>query len=150
MPGFVLDALVRRPTSTSASIKRAVVRRLRASPALVAAIAGGIHEGIAPRKVRYPFITYQLAGASYGYDWGAVMLRVLIDVSVFAENPVDANNIDALIAGALNEAALSVEGQTSLLCRRVADLPTGPDIDSEGKRIYQVGGSYSIWTDQSL
>jgi hypothetical protein len=150
MPGFTLDALVRRPTSTSASVKRAVVRALRASPSLVSAIRGGIHEGIAPRKVRYPFITYNLVAAPYSYDWTGVMLRVLIDVSVFAENPVDANNIDALIAGALNEAALSVEGQTSLLCRRVADLPTGPDIDSEGKRIYQVGGSYSIWTDQSL
>jgi hypothetical protein len=150
MPGFVLDALVRRPTSTSASVKRAVVRALRASPSLVSAIRGGIHEGIAPRKVRYPFITYQLVAAPYQYDWTGVMLRVLIDVSIFAENPVDANNIDALVSGALNDAVLNVDGQTSLLCRRVADLPTGPDIDSEGKRIYQVGGSYSIWTDQSL
>jgi len=78
------------------------------------------------------------------------MIQALIDVSVYAENPVDANNIDALVAGALNEAGLNVDGQTSLLCRRVADLPTGPDIDSEGKRIYQVGGSYSVWTDQAL
>ena len=135
-------------TTSSAPIKRAIVQKLRASPALVAAIAGGIHEGIAPRKVRYPFLTYQLVAAPYSYTWSAMFLMVTIDVSVFAENPVDANNIDALIAAALNEAVLAMDEQNSMLCRRVADLPTGPDIDSEGKRIYQVGGTYSIWTEQ--
>lgn len=136
--------------TTVAPVKRAIVQKLRATPALTSAIAGGIHEGIAPRRVRYPFVVYQLVAAPYRYDWTGVMLQTLIDVSVFAENPVEANNLDALIAGALNEAALNVDGQSSLLCRRVADLPTGPDIDSEGKRIYQVGGSYSVWTDQPL
>jgi hypothetical protein len=136
--------------ATVAPVKRAVVQTLRASVPLVAAIAGGIHESIAPRKVKYPFVVYQLVSAPYVYDWSGVMLQALIDVSVYAENPVDANNIDALINGALNDAVLSVDGQTSLLCRRVADLPTGPDIDSEGRRIYQVGGSYSVWTDQTL
>lgn len=134
--------------TSSAPIKRAVVQKLRASPSLVSAIAGGIHEGIAPRKVRYPFIVYQLVAAPYRYNWTGVVIEAMFDVSVFAENPVDANNIDALIAGALNEAGLNVDGQDNLLCRRVADLPTGPDIDSEGKRIYQVGGSYSVWTNQ--
>ena len=131
-----------------APVKRAVVQSLRASPSLVSAIAGGIHEGIAPRKIKYPFIVYQLISAPYVYDWTGVMLQTTFDVSVYAENPVDANNIDALIAGALNEAVLSVDGQNSMLCRRVADLPTGPDIDGEGRRIYQIGGSYSIWTSQ--
>ena len=134
--------------SSVAPVKRAVVQKLRATPSLVSAIAGGIHEGIAPRKVKYPFIVYQLVAAPYAYDWTGLMIQALIDVSVFAENPVDANNIDALIGGALNDAELTVDGQTSLLCRRVADLPTGPDVDSEGKRIYQVGGSYSVWTNQ--
>jgi hypothetical protein len=135
-------------TTTSAPIKRAIVQKLRASPALVAAIAGGIHEGIAPRKIRYPFIVYQLVAAPYSYTWSSVILSPMFDVWVYAENPVDANNIDALINSALAEAALDVEEQATMLCRRVADLPTGPDIDSEGKRIYQVGGTYSIWTEQ--
>jgi len=137
-------------TSTTAPIKRALVQKLRASSGLVAAIAGGIHEGVAPRKVKYPFITYQLIAAPYDYDWSAVMIHAMFDISAFAVNPVDANNIDALIAGALNEAGLSVDGQTTLLCRRVSDLPTGPDVDSRGKRIYQVGGTYSVWTDQPV
>ena len=137
-------------TTTVAPVKRAVVQKLRASSPLVAAIVGGIHEAVAPRKVRYPFIVYQIVASSYEDDWTGMQIPALMDVSTYAVNPVDANNIDALIAGALNDAALTVDGQTSLLCRRVGDLPTGPDVDSEGKRIYQVGGTYSIWTDQSL
>ena len=137
-------------TSTVAPVKRAVVQKLRASSPLVAAIAGGIHEAVAPRKVKYPFIVYQIVASSYEYDWTGMQIHALLDISTYAVNPVDANNIDALIAGALNDAALSVDGQSSLLCRRVGDLPTGPDVDSEGKRIYQVGGTYSIWTDQPL
>ncbi len=135
---------------TSAPVKRAIVQTLRASPALVAAIAGGIHEGIAPRKVRYPFVVYQLIAAPYSYQWGGAIIEATFDVSVYAENPVDANNIDALITAALDEAVLNMDEQDSMLCRRVADLPTGPDIDSEGKRIYQVGGSYSVWAHQEL
>ena len=137
-------------TTTVAPVKRAVVQKLRASSPLVAAIAGGIHEAVAPRKVKYPFIVYQIVASSYEYDWTGMQIHALLDISTYAVNPVDANNIDALIAGALNDAALTVDGQSSLLCRRVGDLPTGPDVDAEGKRIYQVGGTYSIWTDQSL
>ena len=137
-------------TTTVAPVKRAVVQKLRASSPLVAAIVGGIHEAVAPRKVKYPFIVYQIVASSYEYDWTGVLIKALMDISTYAVNPVEANNLDALICEALNEAVLSVDGQTSLLCRRVADLPTGPDVDSEGKRIYQVGGTYSIWTDQSL
>jgi len=148
--GFTLNANIKKPVLTSAPVKRALVQKLRASPSLVAAIAGGIHEGIAPRKVRYPFIVYQLIAASYNRQWGGVIIEATFDVSVYAENPVDANNIDALITTALDEAVLVMDEQDSMLCRRVSDLPTGPDIDSEGKRIYQVGGSYSVWAHQTL
>ncbi len=137
-------------TTSSAPAKRAIVQAMRALSSLTSALNGGIHEGIAPRKIRYPFISYQLASSVYDYTFDTAMLRMLFDISVFAENPVDANNIDALVSQALNEAELTVSEQTSLLCRRVSDLPTGPDIDSEGKRIYQVGGTYSVWTHQTL
>jgi len=150
MAGFTLDALIKKPVLTSAPVKRALVQKLRASPSLVAAIAGGIHEGIAPRKVRYPFVTYQLVSAVYHRQWGGVILETIFDVVVYAVNPVDANNIDALITTALDEAVLVMDEQDSMLCRRVADLPTGPDTDSQGKRIYQVGGSYSTWAHQTL
>lgn len=136
--------------ATVAPVKRAIVQTLRASAPLTAAIAGGIHESIAPRKVRYPFLVYNLVAAPYDYQWDGVIIEAMFDVSVYAENPVDANNIDALITSALTEAVLVMDEQDSMLCRRIGDLPTGPDTDRDGRRIYQVGGTYSVWAHQSL
>ena len=135
---------------TVAPVKRAIVQALRASAPLTAAIAGGIHEGIAPRKIKYPFIVYQLVAAPYNRQWGGVIIEAMFDVTVYAENPVDANNIDALITAALDEAVLVMDEQDNMLCRRIDDLPTGPDVDNEGRRIYQVGGTYSVWAHQTL
>jgi hypothetical protein len=132
---------------TVAPIKRAIVQTLRASAPLTAAIAGGINESVAPRKVKYPFIVFQLVSGAREYQFDGSQIQSLWDISVFAENPVDASNVDALIEETLNDVELSVDGQTNMLCRRVAELPTGPDTDSRGRRIFQVGGSYSVWTD---
>lgn len=135
--------------TTSGPIKRAIVQTLRGSGALVAALTGGIHQRVAPRKVSYPFLTYGLVAAPYIRDWDQVEVHGLFDVEAWAVNSVDAENIDALISAALNEAPLSVDGQTTLLCQRVADLPTnGPTLDGTGKRIFRMGGTYSIWTTQ--
>jgi len=137
-------------TTTSTAIKRGVVRHARSDVPLKTAIVGGIHEGFAPEKVRYPFMVYNLVAAPYAGLWGSRLIVALVDLMVFAENGVDASNVDQLILNAFDGTQLSVDGQTTLICRRVADIPGGPDTDSEGKKIYQIGGSYEIWTDQSL
>ena len=134
---------------TVAPIKQALVQTIRANVALKAALTGGVHEGIAPQATRYPFLTYQLHYAPYNYIWGSVMKYVGFDVFVWAENSVDANNVDALAAAALHDASLSVAGQSTLICRRTSDI-SSVDVDEEGKRIYQVGGTYEVWTDQPL
>jgi hypothetical protein len=135
-------------TSTSAPINRALVRQLRGSAPLMTVIVGGIHEKVAPRKVKYPFVTYGKVSAPYDYAWGMLTIEAVFDVFAWAENPVDARNVDQLVANALNDAALSVDGQTLLLCRRVADVEGDPDIDARGRRIYQIGGTYGIQTYQ--
>ena len=86
----------------------------------------------------------------YADLWGSRMIVAVVDVFAFARNPVDANNVDQLILNALDGAALSVDGQVTLICHRVADVGLPPAIDSEGRRVYQVGGSYEVWTDQPL
>jgi len=134
---------------TVAPVKQALVQTLRAAPALKAALIGGIHEGVAAQSTKYPFLTYQVHYAPYDYLWGSVMHYVGIDVFVWATNSVEANNLDALVAAALHDASLSVSEQSTLICRRVSDLSL-QDVDEEGKRIYQVGGTYEIWTDQPL
>lgn len=135
------------PTPTP--IKQGLVRRLRQRPELMAAISGGIHQGFAPAKVKYPFITYQVVAAPNYFTWGATEIRSLVDIFVWSENAVEAENLDALIADTLHDAALDVGEQALLLCRRVSTAPTGPTTDSTGRRIYQIGGSYEIWTNQT-
>jgi hypothetical protein len=135
--------------TTSAPIKRGIVRHARSSAALKTALIGGIHEGFAPEKVKYPFMVYNIVTAPYASLWGSRVIVALLDLIAFAENGVDANNVDQLILNVFDGSQLEVDGQTTLICRRVADLPGGPDVDSEGKKIYQIGGMYEIWTDQS-
>lgn len=135
--------------TTSSPIKRALVRKLRDSSPVMTVIVGGIHEKVAPRKARYPFIVYGRVTAPRAYGWGNVDIISMFDVVVWAENAVDANTIDQLVANALDDAALSVDGQTTLLCRRMSDIEGDPEMDARGRRIYSVGGTYVIHTTQS-
>jgi len=135
--------------STSAPIKRALVAQLRTNLTLKAAIPGGIHEGFAPEKASYPLLIYQLVYNPYDYMWGSVILVAGFDIHVWSYSSVDANNIDALVIGTLNDAQLTVDGQTTLICRRTADLGN-QDVDEEGRKLYMVGGTYEVWTDQPL
>lgn len=143
--------------STGFPVKVAIVQTLRDNVALVQAIAaarGGaagkwIHEGFAPEKTKYPFVTYKQIYGPYIFGWGFVLLRAGFDIKVFAENSVEVNSLFALLAAELDEAELPVAGQSTLICRRVADLDD-QDTDEEGKKIYMVGGSYEVVTDQPL
>src|SRR6185503_15965055 len=135
-----------------------IVQALRGSSQLVAAIAAGhengaagkwLHEGFAPEKTEYPYVTYQQIYGPYFYTWGSAMLTAGFDVKVWSENSVEANNLFALVAAELDEAELPVAGQSTLACRRTADL-NDPDVDEEGKKVYAVGATYEVWTDQPL
>jgi hypothetical protein len=144
---FELEAVVKLPLSSTAPIKRAIVAHLRKSAALKAALGGGIHEGFAPEKAEYPFLTYQLIYAPIRRQWGAQQYISGFDLRIFSDDSVEANNLDALVLTVLDDAALEVDGQSTLLCHRVADLAS-QDVDEEGRKIYMVGGTHEVWTDQ--
>jgi hypothetical protein len=144
--------------STGFPVKIAIVQNLRDNTALVQAIAAAhkngaagkwLHEGFAPEKTEYPFVTYQQVYGPYIFTWGSALLRAGFDLKVYSENSVEANNLFALLAAELDEAELPVAGQSTLICRRLADL-NDPDVDAEGKKVYMVGGSYEVLTDQPL
>lgn len=140
--------------TTTAPIKQALVATLRANNTLRAAISG-IHEGVAPRKTAYPFVSYGFLPTSYNYDSTGLMFVTAVDVYVYSKNSVEANNLDGLVFTTLQDADLmavlddGVTEQTTLICHRVADI-SSDDVDEEGQKVYQVGGSYTIWTDQPL
>ena len=132
--------------STSAPISRAVVQTLRGHTVLKNQVAG-FYQGFAPKKAEYPFITYQIVGPAYDFPWGSAMIYCEVDVKAWSKNSVEAENLDALINAALFDASLSVDGQTTLICRRVRDL-IDQDVDEEGNKVYMVGGSFEVETDQ--
>lgn len=134
--------------STSAHIKQALVVALRANNPLKSAVSG-IYEGFAPAKATYPFLVYTTVYAPYDFAWGSAILRTAFDIVVWSENSVEANNLDALVIAAIDNQPIEVTGQSTLLCRRVNDL-SSQDVDEEGKKVYQAGGTYSVWTDQQL
>lgn len=134
--------------SSIAPVKQALVQTLRANAVLKAAV-NGIHEGIAPQSTEMPYLVYDVAYAPLEYDWTNVMQLAGFDVFVFSENSVDAGNIDQLVFDTLQDAALSVTGQTTLYCRRAGSLST-LDVNEEGRKVFQVGGTYEVWTDQDL
>ena len=133
--------------TTSAPILQAVVQALRASVALKAAVRGEIHEGFAPQGTKKPFLVYQVHALPVDYDWSNLDYEALIDIFIYADNSVDARNIDALVFTTMQEAPLAVTGQSTLICRRIMEI-THQDVSEEGKKIYQVGGVWEIQTTQ--
>lgn len=134
---------------TVAPIARAIVQTLRGNVALKAALTGGIHEGIAPIGTNYPWLTYGLHYGPTERAWGSVLLTPGWDIFVFSRDQVEARNLDQLVMEALDDAALSIEGQSTLLCRRILDMSSA-DVDEEGEKVYQVGGVFETWADQTV
>lgn len=145
---FSFEATIKNVRS-AAGIKQAFVARLRSNATIRSTLSGGIHESFAPAKATYPFLVWQLIYAPIRRQFGSQQYIVGIDTQIFASNPVDANNADSLVLNELDDAALVVAGQSTLLCQRIADY-SGPDVDDEGNKVYMVGGSYEIWTDQNF
>lgn len=136
------------PTGT-APIARALVQKLRANTSLKAGLTGSFHEGIAPYGTQFPWLVYTLAYGPMDYQWGSMLIPAGYDIVVFSRDQVEARNLDALVAQTLHDADLSVDGQSTLLSRRVNDLSSA-DVDEEGLKVYGVGGTYEFWTDQTL
>lgn len=136
------------PTGT-APIARALVQALRGNPTLKSGLPGGFHEGVAPIDAEYPWLVYQLAYGPMDYAFGSMLIPAGFDIIVFGRDQVEARNLDSLVNQTLHDAELSVEGQSMLFSRRLADLSSA-EVDEEGLKVYGVGGTYEFWTDQTL
>lgn len=129
-------------------IFQALVRTLRANAALKAAVAG-FYEGAAPAGTAYPYVTYHLAGGWDDWAFGSVTKKPVVAIRAWSNDQVEARNLDQAVLDTLWDTELSVDQQSTLLCRRTLDISSS-DVDGTGHRVYQVGGMYQIWTDQTL
>lgn len=136
--------------STSAAVFQALVQTIRADGSLYASLNGGVHEGFAPEKITYPMATYTPVTMPYEDQWGARTIVTVVDVVIISRSVVEASNLDESMSDTLDGASLTPTGQTSLICRRINDLRLAPDVDEEGQKVYGVGGTYEIWTDQTI
>ena len=135
--------------TTEAMILRALVQTVRADNPLYTQLTGGIHEGSAPRDAAYPFATIDLVSSVVLDDWGHRQIQSDWDVAIWDVEQVRASNLDSELTNTVEDNLTAVSGQDTLICRRVAGLRL-PEVTEEGKRIYRVGGTYRIWTDQPL
>jgi hypothetical protein len=139
--------------STTAKIKQALVAKMRGDTPIKTAAKGGFHQGFAPLNTKYPFVAHSLVTAPSSRTWGGsskdLVIQAVYDIEVWGTDSVEAENLDMLIAELFDEQTLSVDGQSTLIVRRVADLES-EDIGEEGQKVYQVGGTYIVWTDQSV
>lgn len=140
---------------TIAPLLQAIVHKLKANASLIAALSGGIHEGLAPLGTTYPFLVYQMHYAPVDYDWSNVLTRVGVDLVVHAKDQVEGRTLDALVMDSMQNAdfdfsatQLGSSGQSTLFCRLVLPL-SGADLDGEGRKLYLIGGQYEIWIDQA-
>lgn len=136
-----------------APIKQALVRALRDHSELYSLVGSdGINEGVEPRRGSYPFVIYQVVFVRRDPDHTNLTLMCEMDIWSLASDPVEASNLDQLVSDALEvdlgQFFEGSAGQTSLLCERIGDMSSA-DVDDAGNRVYQVGGAYRIWTDQT-
>lgn len=151
--------------TTEAPIIRALVATIRANNAAILALIVGlavktdgvlhtwtsdrIHEGVAPDGTLYPLLTYQLVYAPFDDDWSKRIIRAGLDVMAVSDNQIEASNLDQLVMQTVEDSLAAVSGQTTLYCRANAGIRL-PEIDQTGKRIFRVGHTYEVWTDQPL
>jgi hypothetical protein len=136
-------------TTGIAPIKQGLVQALRAKTSLKDAIHNEIHEAVSPEGTSYPHLIYQFVYSPRNFYWGGQIIRAGVDVWVFSTDQVEAHNLDQLVIEAVDSVVLNLgsSGQTSLYSRRVADLSSA-FIDDEGTKVYQIGGTFDLWTDQ--
>ena len=144
------------PLITTGPIKQALVQKLRANSSIKSAAVGGIHEGLnASDRILYPYVVFSLAWAPYDFSWGDVALEMGFDIVVRGTDPVAVNSLDALITAELHDSSLTVTEPgtesdpdpvllTTLILRRMAELPLSPVRNTEGKRVFQNGGTYEM------
>lgn len=130
------------------SVRQALIRQLRSNLVLAAGLSGDWSEGFAPQKTPYPLGTIGLQYAPSAYDWSGRVMFIGVTVFIFSKDQGEAASLYQLAFTSLQDARLTMTGQTSLQCRQVSDISL-TDVDSEGKAVYQVGGVFEVRVAQS-
>jgi len=130
------------------SIRQALLRLLRANLVLKASLLGGWAEGFAPEETAWPRGLISLHYAPSFYDSTGRVAFIGADVLIFSKDQGEAASLYQLAFTTLQDARLTLAGQTSLQCRQTSDISL-QDVDAEGNAVYEVGGVFEIRVAQS-
>lgn len=134
--------------ATISPLLQALVQMIRATVAITTVLTGGVHEGSAPDKTEYPFLTYDVHYAPRDRDSTNVTTRIGVDLLVHDRDQVRARNLAQALSDLLIGAQFSVSGQSTLYSDIDQELYS-TDHDGEGQKVYLVGALYEIWMDQA-
>lgn len=129
-------------------IRQALIRQLRSNLVLAEGLLGDWSSGQAPQGTKYPRGVISLHYAPSLYDWTGRVVPVGVDVLIWADDEAQASSLYQLAFTTLQDARLTMAGQTSLSCRATSDISL-PDVNEEGKSVYSVGGVFEIKVAQS-
>lgn len=110
---------------------------------------GGVHNGVAPKGTKAPFVVFQGMPAMHDYTFSKRFVDVLYQVKAISESPwpKEASDIDTVIDTILQDASLTITGYSALCCRREQDIKYPEEVN--GKQFFHVGGIYRVMADQS-
>jgi hypothetical protein len=131
------------------SVRQAVIRQLRSNLVLKDQLLGDWSEGVAPKDTPFPRGIIQLHYAPAEYDWTGFVTLIGFDAVVFSQDQGQAASLAQLVFTSLQDVALNVAGQTSLMCRRVSTLSLIDAAPDGTDTTFQVGGIYAVRTAQS-
>ena len=128
-------------------VARALVSTLRTNSSLKDALTG-MYEALAPNGAEYPYLTYDLYGSTSKWDFSGAVYKPKFMVQVWSDDQVQARTLDQLVHETLWDVDLGIAEQSTLLCRRTKDVSNINDA-GHGRKIFRVGGLYTIWTGQT-
>lgn len=130
-------------------VRQALIRQLRSNLVLKDELLGDWNEGVAPKDTAFPRGIIQLHYAPIEYDWTGFVAICGVDVGVFSKSKSEADRLNQLVFTTLQDAVLSVAGQTSLTCRRVSSFHLTDPAPEGTETVFQEGGIYSILAPQT-
>lgn len=130
-------------------VRQALLRQLRSNLVLKDELPGDWAEGVAPQSTVFPRGIFQLHYSPFDYDWSGFVALVGVDFIVFAKDQGEAARLDQLVFSTLQDAVLSVAGQTSLTCRRVSSISLTEAAPDGTETVWQAGGIYTVLAPQS-
>lgn len=130
-------------------VRQALIRTLRSNLVLKGELSGDWNESVAPQGTAFPRGIISVHFSPNEYDWTGFVTLLGVDVVVFSKDKAQADSLNQLVFSTLQDAQLSVAGQTSLTCRRTSGIHLIDPAPEGTETVFAEGGVYAILTPQS-